>query len=128
MNVLNNLVYRSFPGNYFKCVKMFHVNTNNRKLTLSLPIKYETDSVLIASINDYATSRISESFPHCIVEDEQMYIARHKAENMQMPLVTIVNSFCCLHSEEEILEIHYYSPPNMPLAKYIQLLEEQESN
>ena len=78
MNVLNNLVYRNFPGNYFKCVKMFHLHTNNTKLTLSLPIKHETESVLVASINDYATSRIIEAYPSCIVEDEQMFIVRHK--------------------------------------------------
>ena len=127
MNVLNNLLYRKFPGNKFKCVKVFHLNKGTSKLMLSLPIKYEAESVLIASINDYATSQILNSFPDCNVEEEQMYIVRHKAENIRMPLVTVVNSFCCIHNKEEVYEVHYYSPPRMPLAKYLNILEEQES-
>jgi hypothetical protein len=126
MNILNNLLYRKFPGNNCKYIKVFHLHTNSNKLTLSLPIKNDTESVMIASLNDYATSQIIKSFPECSVEDEQLFLVNHKAEIMRMSLVTVVNVFCSLDTKQEVFEVHYFSPPKMPLTEYSNLLIEQE--
>ena len=109
MKEINNLLYARFPGNLKTNVRIFFLkNSPNRLLTL--PIKFESESVIVASTNPYSTWNILNSFPECQTRREPYYLVKHRADMMGMPLVTFVGCFCNFHNHEEVNEVHYYLP------------------
>jgi len=117
MKELNNLLFRQFPGNNFKSVRIFTSKKNPLHM-LTLPIKFEYESVLIASIDSYSTSQIRKSFPECRSKIYPFHVVKHLSKSLRMPVVTIVNTFCNPYTFEEIYEVNYYSPPIFDTAQF----------
>lgn len=126
---LNNMLYRKFPGNTYSNVNVFFKKdelNNKSKHFLSLPIKSDVESVLICSINDYATSCIMETFPGCEIQEEPLHSAKYISRSLMIPIVVIINCFCSLHDKKEVIEVYYCSSPKMASSEFIPFLPKIE--
>ena len=122
MLTLNNILYRKFPGNNYKSVNLFHLKEVIPKQYLSMPVKFNTESVIVASLNEYFTSRVCEQHLECSPGAEPMHIAKYLSEIMRMPILTVLNTYCTLHDKKEVYEVHFYVPPSVSVQEYLPFL------
>ena len=117
MKELNNLLFRPFPGDHFRQVRIFTSKKNPLQL-LTLPIKFEKEYVMIATVEPYSALQIRKTFPECRSKVLPFHVVKNLSKAIRMPVVTIINSFCSAYTYEEIFEVYYYSPPKLEIDTF----------
>jgi hypothetical protein len=80
---------------------------------------------MIVISNDILTKNIMQQLGDDYEYDEvPLFIPRHIAEMMRMPLVTILNNFCDIKTKEETWQVHFYLPKGCSTQQYRQFIAE----
>lgn len=107
-----------------KDVVMFYKKNIYPKEYLTFPIKHNFPYSLITSNDFYTTETILEEHKDLVAEKTPYYMARYISENLRMPLVVFIKSYCEAFEKQEYFEIHYVNQKQKSLEDFKILLEE----